>query len=103
MYQMSSFSRSLNRSVLRPFTAAQPVIPGRMSCRRRSSGVYFSRYSTSRGRGPTRLMSPRTTFHSSGSSSRLEARRNRPSRVMRCSSVRYQTSPGRVARIVRNL
>ena len=35
-YQTSSSSRSSNRSACRPFTAAQPVIPGRISCRRRS-------------------------------------------------------------------
>ena len=37
-------------------------------------------------RGPTRLISPRTTLNSCGSSSRLVRRRNRPLRVMRGSS-----------------
>ena len=37
----------------------------------------------SSGRGPTRLMSPRTTLTSSGSSSMLVRRRNRPSAVRR--------------------
>ena len=32
----------------------------------------------SKGRGPTRLMSPRSTFHSVGSSSRLVLRRTDP-------------------------
>ena len=56
----------------------------------------------SSGRGPTSDMSPRTTFHSDGSSSRLVARSSRPSRVSRSAS---STSPcaGSGSRIVRNL
>jgi hypothetical protein len=56
----------------------------------------------SSGRGPTRLISPRSTFHSSGSSSRLVARRNAPRRVTRAASLSNQTSPRRGDRIVRN-
>ena len=56
-------------------------------------------YATGRGRGPTRFISPRTTFHSSGSSSRLERRSRRPTRVMRAAS----GSPGEPGgRMVRN-
>ena len=40
----------------------------------------------SRGRGPTKLISPLTTFHSSGSSSRLVVRNHRPKPVSRSSS-----------------
>ncbi len=38
-YHASSSSRSSKRRAWRPFTAAHPVIPGRMSWRRRSRGV----------------------------------------------------------------
>ncbi len=58
------------------------------------------------GRGPTRLMSPRTTFHSWGSSSSDSRRRARPSGVMR-SSPRDQRGPAPIrsapTTIVRNL
>ena len=49
------------------------------------SGYWATAYGTS-GRGPTRLISPRSTFHSCGSSSRLVRRRNAPTRVIRGSS-----------------
>ncbi len=59
---------------------------GRTSCRRACSGEYSPRYCIRSGRGPTRLMSPRRTFHSSGSSSRLVPRRKRPKEVRRRAS-----------------
>ena len=39
-YQMSSENFSYHVTALRPFTCAQPVIPGMTSCRRNCSGVY---------------------------------------------------------------
>src|SRR5260221_369674 len=41
-YQMSSSMRSLHGSVARPFTCAQPVMPGFTSSRRRWRSVYWS-------------------------------------------------------------
>ena len=41
-YQMSCSIRSGQLNVLRPFTCAQPVTPGRTSSRRRWRGVYCS-------------------------------------------------------------
>ena len=84
-YQMSSSIRSLHGMRVRPLTCAQPVMPGRTSSRRRWRSVYRSTWSRRSGRGPTRLMSPRSTFQSCGSSS-SEVRRSRwPARVMRAS------------------
>src|SRR5690606_40626165 len=57
-----------------------------------------------RSRGPTRLISPRRTFTSEGSSSRLVERSTQPSRVRRRSSLSGpSSSPGRGSRMVRNL
>ena len=47
------------------------------------------------GRGPTRLMSPFTTFHSWGSSSSEVFRRNRPTRVTRGSFEILNSGPVR--------
>src|SRR5690348_3645934 len=57
----------------------------------------------SKGRGPTRLMSPRRTLTSSGNSSRLVARRNAPSLVRRRESGSSAPCASRASRIVRNL
>src|SRR5664280_3469172 len=56
-------------------------MPGRMEWRRACAAEYSGRYSISSGRGPTTLMSPRSTLNSSGSSSRLAARSWRPNSV----------------------
>ena len=55
------------------------------------------------GRGPTRLMSPTTTFHNCGSSSSLNRRRKPPNRVTRGSpkTVTWVAGPpGRIVRIL---
>src|SRR5947207_1603311 len=59
-YHTSNANFSSHVTALRPFTCAQPVIPGRTSWRRACWVVYSGRYSMSSGRGPTRLMSPCT-------------------------------------------
>ena len=58
-------------------------MPGFTSWRRWYSGGYCSTSSGISGRGPTMLMSPFSTFQKFGSSSRLVARRKRPTRVSR--------------------
>ena len=89
-----SFSRmrrlcihSSNDSLLRPETCHRHVKPGftlkRLFCHA-SSIRNASR--TDKGRGPTRLMSPSSTFQSCGSSSRLHRLNRRPTRVTRGSS-----------------
>src|SRR5690554_5724530 len=82
-YRTSSRNLSSQEIALRPFTCAQPVTPGRASWRRYCSCEYSGRYSINSGRGPTRLISPLSTFQSSGNSSRLVARRKLPNGVMR--------------------
>ena len=101
-YHTSSANFSSQLIAFRPLTCAQPVIPGRTSCRRPCSGVYRGRYSISRGRGPTRLISPRSTFHNSGNSSRLLARKKRPKGVSRCASGSNAPLEPRSSVIVRN-
>src|SRR5215469_13813688 len=66
------------RGFARAKTCQSPVTPGFTSSRWRCSGVYRAQSSSGCGRGPTRLMSPRKTFHNCGSSSRLYLRRNLP-------------------------
>lgn len=57
----------------------------------------------SSGRGPTRLISPRSTFHSWGSSSRLHLRMKLPNYVLRGSlSVVHAVSCCVLTRILRN-
>ncbi len=102
-YQASSSNLFSQSTAFRPLTWAQPVIPGRMSCLLACSGVYSGRYSNNSGRGPTRLMSPRRTFQSSGSSSRLDALRILPSRVNLMPSVSVSTSLLAVGVMVLNL
>jgi hypothetical protein len=52
----------------------------------RCNAVHLGKYSGSSGLGPTKLISPLSTFQSCGNSSRLVLRRNLPSPVSRCSS-----------------
>src|SRR4029077_12692678 len=102
-YQTSRANRSSQSTAFRPWTTAHPVMPGRTSCRLRSSCVYRSRYFVSNGRGPPRLRSPRTTFRSCGNSSMLVVRRNWPRRLNRCSSGRSSPSSPRASFIVLSL
>ena len=102
-YQASSSNLIFQSTAFRPLTWAQPVIPGRTSCLLACSGVYSGRYSINNGRGPTRLMSPRRTFQSSGSSSILDALRILPSRVSLMPSVSVSISLPSVRVIVLNL
>src|SRR5690606_19272141 len=102
-YQTSYSNFSSQESAFRPFTCAQPVMPGRTLCRRACSGVYKGKYSIRSGRGPTRLMSPLRTLNNSGSSSKLVLRKKRPSLVKRCSSGSRRPCASRASVIVRNL
>ena len=68
-------------------------MPGVVSSRRLAQPVICSDSWTTNGRGPTRLISPRSTFHSCGSSSMLHLRRNAPTRVMRGSSAILNSGP----------
>ena len=71
----------------------------------RCSSVYISTYFLTSGLGPTRLMSPFTTFSSWGSSSSLYLRMKWPMRVMRLSSspMVMRLSRSESVRIERNL
>src|SRR5690554_2347422 len=93
-------------STLFPYTTlfrSHSVTPGRTSWRRNCSLEYSGKYSINKGRGPTRLMSPLSTFQSSGNSSRLVARRKLPKGVMRCSSGSGLPCLSVASSIVRNL
>jgi len=68
---------------LRPLIATSAVMPGRSARMRSKRERYFSTMKTRLGRGPTRLMSPRITLKSCGSSSRLVERIHLPHGVMR--------------------
>ncbi len=61
------------------------MIPGLTSRTLLSLGVYFSAYSGTSGRGPTRLISPRTTLSNCGISSSFVILRIFPTLVMRAS------------------
>jgi hypothetical protein len=77
---------------LRPDTCHSPVIPGRADS---TMGMYwpYRRISSSViGRGPTRLISPRNTFTSCGSSSSEVRRSRRPRRVTRGSFLSLKVS-----------
>ena len=82
----------------RPFTWAQPVIPGRTDWRRRRTAGSFGCSISSSGRGPISAMSPRMTFQSSGSSSRLDRRRTAPTGGVRSAP----GVPGGASCMVRN-
>src|SRR5690606_27503824 len=85
-YQTSSLNLSLQDIAFLPLTCAHPVIPGFTSCRRNCSALYKGRYSIKSGLGPTRLMSPFSTFHKPGSSSKLDDRSKEPNLVKRAES-----------------
>src|SRR5262249_53641928 len=102
-YQRSQSNFCSHVSAFRPLTCAQPVMPGSTSWRRAWRGEYRSRYSTSNGLGPTRLIWPLSTFHSCGSSSRLNVRSTRPNAVSRSASGLSSPTLSRSDVIVRNL
>ena len=84
MYSKScaSFSAQVISRVSRSW--AKPVMPGRHDEALPVLRDLLAELLEERGRigrGPTMLMSPRSTFHSCGSSSSLVARRTRPTRV----------------------
>ncbi len=57
----------------------------------------------SKGREPTRLISPLNTFHNSGNSSRLLVRKKQPKGVSRCASGSKAPPASRASVMVRNL
>src|SRR5580658_6734889 len=101
-YQTSRANFSSHERELRPCTCAQPVMPGRTSCRRSWRALYRGKYSANSGRGPTRLMSPLRTFQSCGNSSRLQALRIAPTPVSLAASSSKLPEPSRASDIVRN-
>src|SRR5229473_1227604 len=72
------------------------VSPGRTESRRSCHDWYFATSPGSGGRGPTTLMSPRSTLMSCGSSSMEYFRRMAPTRVTRGSFRILNTGPLRV-------
>ena len=92
-YSRSYATQSLNLRVSRPLTCQSPVMPG-LTLSRASIQALFSLISSrARGRGPTRLISPRRTLTSWGSSSRLRLRRCRPILVTRGSRDHLEHRP----------
>ena len=69
------------------------MIPGFTSRTFLSARLYFAVYSGTSGRGPTRLISPRSTLNSCGSSSILLRRRSLPILVIRRSPEAVIFSP----------
>jgi glycosyltransferase involved in cell wall biosynthesis len=80
-YQTSNLNFSSQLIAFLPFTWAHPVKPGFTSCLLACSGEYRSRYLTSKGLGPTKLISPFNILYNSGSSSILVLRKNLPNLV----------------------
>ena len=81
-YCASISASRIESDISTPLTCANPVIPGRIlrtPNRRRASTS--SIWDGRQGRGPTRLISPISTFQSCGSSSILKRRRRSPSAV----------------------
>ena len=102
-YHTSSSNFCSHEIALRPFTCAQPVIPGLASCRLACREEYRERYCISSGRGPTRLISPRSTLINSGNSSNEVVRSHTPNPVNRSPSESNFPSPSRASVIVLNL
>src|SRR5699024_2392316 len=102
-YQTSSLNLSSQLIALRPLICAQPVTPGRTSCRRYCSAEYKGRYSISKGRGPTKLISPLSTFHNPGNSSKLLERKKLPKGVIRSESGNGLPLASTASRMLRNL
>ncbi len=74
--------------------------PGGIECRRRCHHSNPCASLTGNGRGPTRLMSPTSTFQSCGSSSMRYLRSQRPMGVMRASFLILNARPSRSLRAV---
>ncbi len=68
-YSTSSLNFCSQLIALRPFTCAQPVIPGLTICLLACSGLYHKRYRINNGLGPTKIISPFNTFINCRSSS----------------------------------
>src|SRR5262249_20284407 len=89
MYSKSSRTHSWKSVILlRPLTCHRHVIPG-LTLKRRRCARSLKRFtsSTGNGRGPTRLISPRSMLNNCGNSSRLYLRRILPMGVTRGSFV----------------
>ena len=98
----ASFSAQEVSRVIRSW--ANPVRPGSTTRRCQYCGIWphsSSKNAGRIGRGPTMLMSPRTTFQSCGSSSRWAKRSTRPRRVtsvcVRCVSSWPRYGPSRAS------
>src|SRR5439155_4085948 len=92
-YSASSRIRSALLSSWRPLTCQSPVKPGRTESSNWPAAPHSGSSATVIMRGPTRLISPRTTSTSWGSSSRLSLRSKRPTRVIRGSPTILFDSP----------
>src|SRR5207245_2366354 len=102
MYSMSSARAFSKDGSSRALVCQSPVIPGMTSRRPKCSRLYCSYSSVVGGLGPTRLISPFSTFQSCGSSSRLYLRRNLPTWVTRGSFLSLNRSPSRSLRLLRS-
>src|SRR5690606_9285802 len=85
-YQTSYSNFCSHDIALRPFTCAHPVIPGFTSWRFCCHSLYKGKYSGNKGLGPTKLISPFSTFNNCGSSSNEVLRTKRPTVVRRWAS-----------------
>jgi len=83
-YQTFNLNFSVQLMVLRPWHWAQPLMPGRTSCRRACSGEYSGKYCGNKGRGPIKDISPLNTLISCSNSSIEVLRTNLPTLVRRC-------------------
>ena len=92
-----------NSSSLRYFKLAGPVIPGFKSNILLSPPCRLSAYPGTSGRGPTKLISPISTFHNSGSSSILYFLNLAPNGVIRLSPFTETELPECPTVIERNL
>src|SRR5690606_18020799 len=102
-YQTSYSNFSSQEIAFRPFTCAQPVIPGFTLWRFRCTSLYKGKYSGNSGRGPTKLISPFKTFINWGNSSKDVLRTNFPIEVNRFESGNNCPSAPHLSFIVLNL
>src|SRR5881628_1873197 len=95
MYSRSSRTQSRKSEILlRPLICQRQVKPGLTLSRRRwARSLKRLTSSTGKGRGPTRLISPRKTLKNCGHSSRLNLRSHLPIGVMRGSFETLKTGP----------
>ena len=92
-YLRSILIQDSNETVLRPRTCQTHVSPGRTARRFRCQGAHLRDSSMGRGLGPTSDISPISTFHSCGSSSKLVRRKKRPIHVVRGSFCILKAGP----------